>query len=237
MYCCSNCFNDNFLKEHIELKSTQNGDCSFCGSKDVKVINPEHLYDLFIPVFDLYKSSTRGATLGFRIKKDWNIFNIEDIEKLYSLMSLLYDSELLESDKFKPIYKQDKSNIAKWMTFKEELKHENRFFPRNRPKDDHLEYLFKYLGVKEHKDKIFYRARKDTGSKHSKDLMKKPSSKKATNGRANPNGISYLYLASDVNTAISKIRPYKDETITISEFVPIEDLSFADLRQPQSFFS
>ncbi|NLH60025.1 MAG: RES family NAD+ phosphorylase, partial [Ignavibacteriales bacterium] len=55
----------------------------------------------------------------------------------------------------------------------------------------------------------------------------------STNGRANPIGIPYLYVASDAKTAIAELRPNKGEKLTVAKFIVMEDMKFADLCDPK----
>ena len=68
--------------------------------------------------------------------------------------------------------------------------------------------------------------------------IKAPPNKKACEGRINPRGISYLYLANDVKTAISEVRPWLKESVTVGFFDLIRDLNFVDASQDKhmSFF-
>lgn len=67
--------------------------------------------------------------------------------------------------------------------------------------------------------------------------MRKPLEKKATNGRANPIGIPYLYVASTIETAISETRGHKGEIVTVAEFQMKCYLDLADLRDPKNTIS
>ena len=58
---------------------------------------------------------------------------------------------------------------------------------------------------------------------HKKDRMK-PLSHKARENRANPKGIPYLYCASDRNTALAELRPWKSEGLSLGRFVITRDL-------------
>ena len=62
------------------------------------------------------------------------------------------------------------------------------------------------------------------------------------NGRANPAGISYLYLAENRETAIAEIRPYIRDKITIATFALSKKIKIVDIRQgapslPEAVFS
>lgn len=59
------------------------------------------------------------------------------------------------------------------------------------------------------------------------------ASKKSQYGRANPKGIPYLYVASDVKTAIAEIRPFLKDKITVGHFSVKAPLEVVDLRDPK----
>jgi RES domain-containing protein len=67
--------------------------------------------------------------------------------------------------------------------------------------------------------------------------MGKPPKKSVLNGRANPIGIPYLYVASTIETAIAEIRGNKGEYVTVAEFKMQSKLELADLREPKSTIS
>jgi hypothetical protein len=56
----------------------------------------------------------------------------------------------------------------------------------------------------------------------------KPLREGAFEGRVNPKGIPYLYLADDQNTAMSEMRPPKDSTLTLAEFRTVRNLKIVD---------
>lgn len=63
--------------------------------------------------------------------------------------------------------------------------------------------------------------------------MGKPPARNATAGRANPIGISYLYLANNEKTCISEVRPNNTSIIYISKLILEEDVSLIDLTSPR----
>lgn len=72
----------------------------------------------------------------------------------------------------------------------------------------------------------------------SADRMK-PFSYKAPEGRANPTGISYLYLANNKETAMSEVRPWVGSHISVGQFKIKRDLIIIDFsrnRETNSFF-
>lgn len=56
----------------------------------------------------------------------------------------------------------------------------------------------------------------------------KPINDFASEGRANPKGIPYLYVATDKETAMSEVRPSLGEIISVGRFSPIKELKIID---------
>lgn len=239
MHCCPNCFADDFLKREIQAKSTIKGKCSYCGSEKVEIIFPETLLDRFEPLLDLYEADTKGQSIVDLIQSDWNVFAITDSKAQQRLIQKIMGSVSLLRVRFKSKHLQDKQNIEQWERFREELKHNNRFFPNSAPDKDQITPLGKYIGTIIKKgSQVFYRSRISNQDKpYPPNKMGKPPSKQVGNGRANPIGIPYLYVASTIDTAISEIRGHKGERVTVAEFQLIRDLELADLRDPKNKIS
>lgn len=56
----------------------------------------------------------------------------------------------------------------------------------------------------------------------------KPKPNNSHEGRANPKGISYLYLSDDVNTCLAESRPHKGQIISWAQFRINRDLRIVD---------
>ncbi len=56
----------------------------------------------------------------------------------------------------------------------------------------------------------------------------KPLKNVATEGRVNPKGISYIYLATDKETAMSEVRPWIGSEVSVAMFEVIKDLVVID---------
>lgn len=63
----------------------------------------------------------------------------------------------------------------------------------------------------------------------------KPILNSAPEGRANPKGIPYLYLATDEKTAISEIRPWKGSSVSVGMFEVIQDLNIVECADFSEF--
>jgi RES domain len=231
MNCCPNCFNDNFLQKHINANSIITGECSFCHSKDSLLIESKMLKDLFTPIVDMYLEDEDGLLLNELIQLDWNIFNIKDSSIQKKLIKNIFDNDI--STNYNPTHPEKKQIIEQWESFRTELKHNNRFFPQNAPE---IKAFGKYIRKRVEKGiEDFYRARiNSSGEPIDSSKMGKPPKKESLNGRANPIGIPYLYVASSADTAIAEIRGHKGETVTVAKFEMLDDLILADLRDPKT---
>ncbi len=89
--------------------------------------------------------------------------------------------------------------------------------------------------------RIFYRAQQGHGwqsieqgdeeyevpAPHSQERMR-PRPHAATEGRANPKGIPYLYLATDKETAMSEVRPSVGDYVSVGQFKMLRSLRLVD---------
>jgi len=237
MNCCINCFNDKFLSAIIEAKSHIKGKCGFCKIDNTLIINPKELNDYFQPLFSLYEiSDEQGKSIAELLKKDWVLFQTLSNNDTIKLLECILEIEL--QDLFIPYKNTDEQKILHWQNFKQELKHDNRYFPKKAPSYEHIKGLLQYLIVTTDNSMNLYRSRINEDNKEINiSEMGKPPAKKSTAGRANPVGIPYLYTASNIKTAIAEIRPYKGDSLTIATFKIKSDLKLADLRDPRKSIS
>jgi len=56
----------------------------------------------------------------------------------------------------------------------------------------------------------------------------KPTHEGAVEGRANPKGVAYLYLATDHDTAIGEVRPWIGAYVSVGLFKPCRELSIVN---------
>jgi|SRR5690625_680043 len=258
MNCCENCFQDLILLKKIK-SFEEWGDCSYCESKDVLVLAIEELADLFDQLYSLYsvtkayehfnpeihKEPPYGDSLIDLINEDWNIFSPE-IEGSGKDNELLFD--ILESNKsiydFDDNYPEKNESYSRirdsiyyestlsylkndWSEFSKEIKKQNRFLNRNGNRlFEGIEEILKKKEKFFSSSKSFFRGRIGRVGKY--DLYSPPF-EKASAGRANPKGISYLYCATNEDTCCAELRPWKSATITIGKFHPTEELILVDI--------
>lgn len=241
MFCCGNCFSDRFLSSQIVTESDQKGDCSFCDCKSVALAMPETLADIFQQVIDLYGISEDKAAFSLvaLLRKDWSLFDTLDDDKSFALLDAIYPGTDFKTKKYLPKMHPDSVRIINWNAFRVELKHKNRYFPKQIPDLEHLENLLGFVVLPtDEQPKLMYRARSNTRNEvYSKEAMKKPPEKLVGGGRANPHGIPYLYTASDPETAIAEIRPHKSEQVSVAKIKVLETLNLLDLRSPRKTIS
>lgn len=121
-----------------------------------------------------------------------------------------------------------------------ELRFENRFFVSERS-EKFLNDLIRYAKLFKMKKFAtgcnFYRARihdvimEKENITYNLDEMGAPPNDRASKGRLNPSGISYLYLANDINTAVSEVRPGVCSGITVAEFALNQEISLINLSK------
>ena len=61
-----------------------------------------------------------------------------------------------------------------------------------------------------------------------------PLKRAASDGRANPKGIPYLYLANTKETAMSEIRPWIGSEVSVAQFKTVKDLKIVDCSMNHS---
>lgn len=257
-YCCVNCFNDKTLKDYI-TENGKLGNCSFCGAENTYYILPEELEDLFIPIVGLYNiienfmpledlKNWDGDFIWQKLNEDWEIFAFYDYAKQEELVKAIFsnrdpkdgDDQFLHSFvEMESEYWGDEDEASdklekEWDLFCEEIRFKHRYFPT---KGLDLELLSELLPLQTHlieTNSSLYRSRKcHTKDKIHPSEMGKPPVEKSQHGRANPKGIPYLYVSSDLKTAIAEIRPFLGDKVTVGHFLVKARLEVVDLRDPK----
>lgn len=240
-YCCPECIGDGHLRrEIIPEYSSETGVCSYCGTKNVDLVEPAKLSDHFELLTGIYSLDPSGKTLAEWLKEDWTMFQHPRMDVAHTkelLADILNDGEIVR-EKFSPSELSDTSGFDIWETFIDELKHHNRFFPKINLNAERLEELLTYLLHPDNLEQRWFRARiQRESTAFTPDKMSAPPKHLTTHGRANPAGIPYLYLASELKTAISEIRPHTGETANVATFTVQADLKLVDLRHPRKTVS
>jgi len=149
-----------------------------------------------------------------------------------------------EAESFSPIFdgvvsfRFDKENHTQntWENFKREIKNENRYHIKNALNLSMLEKQFSKSEVSHTipQGAIYYRARISEKQGFGINEMGNPPADKTKAGRANPAGISYLYVADQLETTLYEARASLLDFVTIGEFQAEEALNVLNLRDNTS---
>lgn len=120
--------------------------------------------------------------------------------------------------------------LSKYLQFVELFKDRRYLIDQNH---DFIKYYLSGLTETTHivnKGQIFFRARINELKpfQEDKDLQAPPEGT-ASIGRVNPKGISYLYVAENIETVIAEVQPWLNACITIAECTALETLNVVDL--------
>lgn len=243
MLCCAECFGDTELRKKFTLYGEQPArTCPLCGTENQSLWDSKNLTDLFELVIDIYAPNENGKTLLKLLSEDWALFKNPNMSEECSqnLLSDILNNSEIPSLKYIPSDKCTTDRVERWNSLTHELKKINRFFPKSDIQKDNLE---KHLNDNliwpiDEQPTNWYRARiTKNGTSFKITEMGAPPAESATAGRANPNGISYLYLASNENTAVSEVRPQQGEIVSVAIFRAQLPLKIADLRNPRLLIS
>ncbi len=256
MLCCPNCFTDEGLKQHIKKVGTS-GTCDFCKEESHYCLECNELRSLFEPVISIYTLALdfmhteqlkehEGSFLWERLVDDWDIF--DEYEKAEKILSDIFIDDYGRKGE-QPWWRGDWVEIiddftgedfeychkleTMWEKFSYELKHINRFFPKE-VSIETLLLLFDWSKESINIDDTYYRAR---NRKWNKDEMGAPTKERAKQGRANPEGVPYLYLSNSKETCIAEIRPKINSLVSVGTFkfrepATIVDISSRYLKSP-----
>lgn len=132
---------------------------------------------------------------------------------------------------------QDMSTLSDLI---KELRFKNRFILSNEHSiflDNYIEYARRFKKHLFIEGKKFYRARINALEKNDEYFplkqMGAPPSHETSQSRVNPVGIPYLYLASNKDTAISEVRPWKNCKITVAEFALKKEISVVNFSNKE----
>lgn len=254
-YCCEKCFEDEFLQEHIRKEGVLISECSYCGAEESYGVTVDSIREMFLPIINLYTTVTNFYPMEYlkekdlsdsmiwnKLTNDWGIFSDENIAESILNSMFSYDTrkgeyvDFLEDavDIEEDWYGNDEHYITSksWESFCEEIKHGNRFFPTSFNQEI-LEVVAKANKKIINEGHLFYRARIEEDKKiYNIDVMGAPPPDKTKYGRMNPQGISYLYLSSDLETCVAEVRPSLTDTISVGVFKVKKQLKLVDVINP-----
>jgi len=253
MNVCDKCFADLEIKQFIVSTSKVQGKCDCCG-EDGHTVDVNEILDFFTEFITIFKyDNIGGRPLVEIIQEDWSIFSSIDAgtkflsssDVLTSLASVKAVS--LPSSKFDPMipvtYVDEISeSVLSWYNLKDDLKWERRFLTDIEEMTGINWNSILKISAKIDSKNLLFRARINQNgqvSPFSKENMGKPEKYFATAGRANPQGIPYLYLSKALETTLYEARATFLDNISIGTF-RIKDnieLTLVDFTQKFSPFT
>lgn len=244
MNCCINCFTSAYLISIIN-GDDRTGKCDFCKTKNTSIYSARELSPFFRNIISLYvKDNNSNSKISDSLKEDFNVIS-ENVSNPIDLLKAIFSDELdvFESVfnnnvslKLKPFLETQANDIHNvWNDFKQEIKFVNRYHIQNTINLEKLETFFLhesfYRNIK--KGRIFFRCRVSDKIGFPCEKMGNPPIDLATSGRANPKGISYLYVADSLETSIYETRASLFDYATVGEFKLTEDIKILNLRNPK----
>lgn len=238
--CCHNCFGDRGLRRDIiPTLSVGEGDCGYCATVGVPLVEPIALRDVFELLISVYEPDPEGQNLVNWLKTDWDLFSHPAMDTAHAkelLSEILDDGDIVRA-KFSPSVAYHSEALARWETLRDELMWKNRYFLDEVLDTDRLRELLGHLPADD-MPTTWYRARiLDREQAFVIGEMGAPPARKATHGRANPAGIPYLYLGSLPTTAVAEVRPHTGEVACVADFTVPPRLNAVDLRNPRGLVS
>ena len=259
MRCCINCFDAKEPRQTIEDQNEINDCdfCGTEGVPTVEAEDLRELFKPVLEYYEIVEYQKHyldpdtetlnlGDSLGFLLQQDWGIFSdtLDGSDKCNELIEAIFDDEIEAHDLWCTIddrwYTEPDEERSAWHKFTFYLKKQRRFLlDFNEAGIDELigqlstvleEIQFPLL-----KDSIIFRTRlggKDNGTEirpYPKANMGAPPSDPNRQGRGNPPGISYLYAASDSETAVAEQRPGRKSLLSLAELKTVKELSLIDL--------
>ncbi len=240
--CCANCIGDRGItRAIIPTLSSEVGNCLYCGTQNTQLIQLSFLKSYFEQLANIYIKNQTGKTLVEWFKDDWDMFShpTMDIAHSKELLADILDDGAIVRENFIPSDDCLSDGLERWEKLRSELMYENRFFPQTEIDAERLHGLLSHLLLgSDELNEIWYRARLQTMTEpFLPDDMGAPPKHLASQGRANPAGIPYLYLASTVTTAISELRPHTGDFASVADYCMSKNLKIIDLRFPRKTVS
>lgn len=254
MKVCNDCFKDIEIKSFIEVTSTTIGKCDCC-EKESKLIELSELQPFFSKFFSIFKYDENiGKALIDVIQEDWDIFSshdngstiLNDFENIIIDLTIqlgLVHSNFPVNSKIKVSYIDEiQESVDYWEELKSDLKHKRRFLTNlGNLEDFGWDTAFNVFSAID-SNTTLYRSRinqDDSIQPYRINEMSSPPEIKSSAGRANPQGIPYLYLSRDLKTTLYESRATFLDYVSIGEFKFEDDYAFeiVDFTKEESPFN
>ena len=253
MKVCDRCFKDEEIKGYIISTSIETGVCECC-SEVSHLIELTELQDFFSEFLSVFKYDEKnGKPLIDVIQADWDMFSSReagyiilsdfDIELALTFELELTLSEISINPDIPVSYIDEiDESVSFWDRLKKDLKHRRRFLTDISEMEElGWDASFNVFSTIDSTTPM-YRARINLEGliiPYEIAEMSSPPETKTTAGRANPQGIPYLYLSRDLKTTLYESRATFLDYVSIGEFKVDEGLilSIVDFTKKLSPFN
>ncbi|WP_158546260.1 RES domain-containing protein [Adhaeribacter pallidiroseus] len=232
------------MKDIIHRNTSTTGNCDYCKSQEVLIYNPRELNFFFQNILNLYEINEKGSPIDFQIEKDFTnkIFSSKVNKNIKELLQEIIADDFTSYQEIfnNPVILSCINNPSNdetvkplqitWERFADEIKSVNRFHLQNVMDLEKLKVLLSRYENPITKGRKFYRARISSKDGFSISEMGHPPADRTKSGRANPLGISYLYLADQVTTTLYEARASLFDYVAIGDFRLKEDIKVINLR-------
>lgn len=255
MIFCEHCFNDIEISSIVSSAASGNiGKCPVCNSHSAHLYNTEKqseltpyfedLFSIYSPASYLPESYPRAErrSLIDDLNDRWAIFADIPRAHIYNILTSicaeqyedipeLFDGMVGIPELYDQNYLKDHALLKNnnWAEFVDEIKTKNRYHSRLINFDALEKYCSKSIKTFKAGD-CFFRARISESSGYGLDDMSAPPAGTSSEGRANAKGITCLYLANDVETALHEVRAGLFDYVSVAKFKLKQDISVVDLR-------
>jgi hypothetical protein len=243
MKVCINCFRDIELRQFIQVNSQEIGRCNFCSSEeDAELLDIVELLDFFAEFIGVFTPDQHGIPLPELIQSDWELFSSDfECNNILTEILLSLDSELTPKSNVSYI-EEIIECTSYWETLKEEIKWKKRFLTNTDILDDLGWVNFFNKTYQWPHNELFYRGRlhyTDNQKEFKAEDMGCPEKNIVPAGRANPQGIPYLYLSKSYETIFYEVRATYLDEISVGTFRIKEDsnIILVDFTEKASAFS
>jgi hypothetical protein len=261
MFCCANCFDNPWLKDYIREYSTHQGDCQFCESESVQLIEARELTPYFENLLSMYRPLLPGETIDdhedpldvgdpllWLVQEDWQVFddNLHE-DQSGPLLEEIVDSTWDDDSGESPVSWNDlhtrrvalwhSSRAERWEDFCDEVKGN----PDLTPTFEEIlgEDLWRQ-SVTLRAGTIIFRARlawasiDENGNKQPYQGIDigAPPPDKAKASRANRQGKVVLYAAGQEALAVAETSPARGFLVSVGQLRVRRDLRILDLGKP-----
>lgn len=251
MNVCDKCFADLEIKQFINSTSKNQGRCDCCDDEGYTV-DVNEILDFFAEFITIFKYNMDGKPLLEIIQEDWNIFSSNSVGSKFfksADVSIVLDLSMglsisnISFDPMLPVSYIDDitESVSFWGKLKDDLKWKRRFLTDiGEMEDMGWDAMFNVFTILDSKSNL-YRARinqKGQTTAYASDEMYAPPKDSTTSGRANPQGIPYLYLSKDYETTVYEARATFLDNISIGKFQLKDgkELTLVDFTSKQSPF-